>query len=107
MPSYTFRDFTFRAQHHLASKFGAAALPHWHTYRVRFFFADAPDQDHLSKQLEQRYVTLHGASLNSLITTESTDEGLAGWFINDVQAVAKCVRVIVENDFQRGAEVTL
>lgn len=107
MSTLTFRDFTFCAQHHLANKFGAAASPHWHTYKVRFFFINAPDQDQLSKQLAHRYAGLHGSSLNSTIPNESSDEGLAAWFINDVQTVAKCVRVIVENDFQRGAEVFL
>lgn len=107
MNTYTFRDFNFRAQHYLAAKFGAAALPHWHTYRIRFFFVGTPDQDELSKRLETRYAGLHGSSLNSVIATESTDEGIAAWFLQDVQAVAKCVKVVVENDFQRGAEVSV
>lgn len=50
---------------------------------------------------------MHGASLNSVLTKESTDEDLAKWFLDDVQAVAKCVRVVVENDFQRGAEASI
>ena len=107
MTVHTFRDFTFRAQHHIPSKFGVAAMPHWHTYCVRFFFAGSPDQDKLSRQLEQRYAQMHGASLNSVLTKESTDEDLAKWFLDDVQAIAKCVRVVVENDFQRGSEVSI
>lgn len=101
----TFRDFTFRAQHHIAAKSGAAAIPHWHTYRVRFFFSDAPDQDALSLALAQRYQRIHGVALNSLIE-DTSDEGIAVWFLEDVQAIAACTKIIVENDYQRGAEVS-
>lgn len=101
----TFRDFTFRAAHFIPSKFGAAALPHWHTYRVRFFFAGDLDQDNLSEQMARRYAKLHGSSLNALLL-DSSDEGLAEWLLNDAQSLGDCRRVSVENDFQRGSEVS-
>ena len=101
----TFRDFTFRAQHHLPSKFGYAASPHWHTYTVRFWFKDDPDQDWLSGELQTRYAKFHGSSLNNVIEGESSDEALAKWFLNDIQSVKPCWKVCVTNDFQRGAEV--
>lgn len=100
----TFRDFTFRGQHHIPSKYGAAALPHWHTYTVRFVFTGKPDQDHLSNAIQTRYKHLHGISLNTLFAGATTDEDLAEWFLADVQAIAPCIRVAVTNDFQRGAE---
>lgn len=105
MTVLTFRDFIFRAQHHIAAKFGAAAIPHWHTYRVRFFFDESPDQDALSLALSQRYQHLHGIALNSLIA-DTSDEGLAAWFLEDAQAIAPCTKIIVENDYQRGAEAS-
>ena len=102
----TFRDFTFRALHHIPSKHGAAALPHSHTYTVRFVFSGRPDQDQLSDALQARYKQLHGSSLNALVSGATSDEDLAEWFLADVQAVAPCIRVTVTNDFQRGAEAS-
>jgi 6-pyruvoyl-tetrahydropterin synthase len=102
----TFRDFTFRAMHHIPSKHGAAALPHSHTYTVRFAFSGRPDQDQLSNALQSRYKHLHGHSLNTFLSGATSDEDLAEWFLDDVQAIAPCVRVTVTNDFQRGAEAS-
>jgi hypothetical protein len=101
----TFRDFIFRAQHHIAAKFGAAAIPHWHTYRVRFFFSESLDQDALSLALAHRYQRMHGVALNSLIA-DTSDEGLAAWFLEDAQGIAPCAKIIVQNDYQRGAEAS-
>ena len=100
----TFRDFTFRAQHHVVSKWGAAALPHWHTYVVRMYFKAEPDQDQLVKDLERQFAHLHGASLNTVIEGETTDERVAEWFLKQTQERG-CVRVVLTNDYQRGAEV--
>ena len=101
----TFKDFVFRASHHLPMRFGAASHPHWHTYSVRLWFSGSPDQDALSESLQARFKHLHGCYLNSLTLPESTDEALAEWFLNDL-AAEKCVRVTVTNDGQRGAEAT-
>jgi hypothetical protein len=102
----TFRDFVFRCQHHMPSKSGAASLPHWHTYTVRFWFSGAPDQDWLSCELQKRYSKLHGSSLNSTLEGRSSDEDLAEWFFSDIQELAPCIKVTVTNDYQRGAEAS-
>jgi len=103
----TFQDFVFKSQHHIASKVGAATLPHWHTYAIRFWFTDSPDQDWLSNSLQQRYIQFHGSNMNAILQGRSSDEDLAQWFLNDVQSIGKCQKVTVTNDFQRGAEATL
>lgn len=101
----TFRDFAWRSHHHIPSKFGAAALVHWHSYRARLWFSDKLDQDHLARQLEEVFGVLHGCALNSLVGVESTDEAVAEWLLMKAQDIGKCVRVTLENDGQRGAEV--
>jgi hypothetical protein len=85
-------------------KQGAAGLPHWHTYVIRFWFQNSPDQDKLSHDLQKRYAHLHGSNLNAVLEGKSSDEELAEWFLSDVQAIAVCCKVTVINDFQRGAE---
>jgi hypothetical protein len=90
----------------MPSKFGAASLPHWHTYTVRFWFSGAPDQDWLSGELQKRYSKFHGSSLNGILGGKSSDEDLAEWFLSDIQTVAPCSRVRVTNDYQRGAEAS-
>jgi 6-pyruvoyl-tetrahydropterin synthase len=96
----TFRDFHFRARHHVDGKSPAAKLTHWHSYVVRFYFANSPDQDELVKKLEIQFSYLHGADLNEKIGSDTTDEALAEWFLTQTDAC----KVIVTNDSQRGAE---
>ena len=105
LATLTFRDFTWRSHHHIASKHGAAARPHWHTYTARFWFSNSPDQDELSRMMEKTFGKLHGAALNAHVQPISTDEQLAAWLHFEAQQIAKCVRVRVANDWQRGAEV--
>lgn len=106
MSLLTFRDFSFRANHHLVRKHAAAGLPHWHSYVVRLWFTGQPDQDTLLEQIERRYQRLHGCALNAVLhPKESGDEELAAWFLADAAALGQCVRVTVTNDGQRGAEV--
>lgn len=108
MTTLTFRDFTFRAQHNMPSKHGAAAHPHWHTYLVRFWFTGSPDQDQLSAGIERRFVELHGCSLNKHLQPDNSDEALAVWMMEQVSGYCNfdCVKVTVINDGQRGAEVS-
>lgn len=103
----TFRDFVFRCQHHMPSKSGAASLPHWHTYTVRFWVTGEPDQDWLSSEIQKRYGKFHGSSLNTILEGKSSDEDLAEWFLADAQSFALCHKVTVTNDYQRGAEASL
>lgn len=105
MTILTFRDFTFRATHHIPSKHGAASLPHWHTYTIRMWFLDAPDQDTLSQQVETHLKHLHGNALNSHVEGDTSDENLAAWFHKKAQMFGRCMRVRVTNDGQRGAEI--
>lgn len=101
----TFRDFTWRSQHFLASKSGAAAHPHWHTYTARFWFVGAPDQDSLAGALDEIFGKLHGCALDQVVTPESTDEAVAEWLLEQAQVLGgSCVRVTLTNDSQRGAE---
>lgn len=98
----TYRHFCFNASHWMDEKEGAARHPHWHSYRVTIWFRNAPDQDALIEEMEKKFNSLHGCSLNSTMR-DSSDEGLVKWFMD------KCphaVRVRVENDGQRGAEAT-
>jgi len=97
----TFYDFTFRAQHSLEGRSEAAAHPHWHTYTVRLWFDDAPDQDELSRRIEKRFNLLHGSSLPEIIS-DSTDEGIALYFLG----CTDCTKVRVTNDGRRGAEAS-
>ena len=106
MKTLTFKDFTWRSIHHIPSKFGAAANPHWHTYRARLYFEGAPDQDMLSKEIERLFVGLHGAAINAYIQPDTSDESVAIWMMTEAQKIGKCVKVVLENDYQRGAEVT-
>lgn len=101
----TFRDFTWRSQHFLASKSGAAAHPHWHTYTARFWFAETPDQDALAGAMDEVFGKLHGCALDKVVTPESTDEAVAAWLLEQAQKLGRCVRVMLTNDGQRGAEV--
>jgi hypothetical protein len=101
----TFRDFTWCSHHHIASKHGAAAHPHWHTYTARFWFKAEPDQDALAGQLEKVFGKLHGAALNAHVNPISTDEAVAAWLLNQAQQIGDCIRVCVTNDGQRGAEI--
>jgi len=91
----------------MPSKHGAAAHPHWHSYRARFWFSGPVDQDWLVKQLEQVFAPLHGAALNAIVTTpDSSDETVAAWLMGEAKRrIGDCVRVSLENDGQRGAEV--
>ena len=107
MRTLTFKDFTWRSIHHIPTKFGAAATPHWHTYRARLFFEDAPDQDMLSRQIENHFVGLHGCALNAYVTPDTSDESVAAWLLQEAQKIGKCVKVVLENDYQRGAEISL
>lgn len=86
---------------------GAAAHPHWHAYRARFWFAGPIDQDWLVTQLERVFAPLHGAALNAIVTApDSSDETIAAWLMGEAtRKIAPCVRVMLENDGQRGAEV--
>lgn len=97
----TFYDFVFRAEHCLGGRSAAAAHPHWHTYTVRLWFDGQPDQDELSRTLESRFSTLHGADLPEIIA-DSTDEGVAVWFLRETG----CAKVLVTNDGRRGAEAS-
>lgn len=106
MKATTFRDFYWRSKHFIASKHGAAAHPHWHLYRARFWFAGQVDQDWLVEQIERTFMHLHGASLNAIVQLESSDEAVAAWLLGEARCkIGDCVRVMVENDGQRGAEV--
>jgi hypothetical protein len=102
----TFRDFCWRSRHFIAGKHGAASLPHWHSYRARFWFAGSVDQDWLVKELERTFAALHGAALNAIVQPDSSDETVAAWLMGEAtRKIAPCVRVMLENDGQRGAEV--
>jgi hypothetical protein len=102
----TFRDFAWRSLHHLPSKHGAAGHPHWHSYRARLWFTGAVDQDWLAAQLERVFAPLHGASLNAIVQPDTSDETIAVWLLGEAKRqIAECVRVSLENDGQRGAEV--
>lgn len=89
----------------MPSKHGAASHPHWHSYRARLWFSGPVDQDWLVAQLERTFSLLHGAALNAIVQSDSSDETVAAWLLNEAQKVGKCVRVSLENDGQRGAEV--
>lgn len=106
MSALTFYDFTFRAQHSLKGRAETAAHPHWHTYTVRFWFSNAPDQDALSAKIETWYAEIHGCDLAETMEGESTDEYLAEQFLKTWEGQG-CVRVLVTNDGRRGAEATL
>lgn len=101
----TFRDFSWRSSHHMPSKHGAAAHPHWHSYRARFWFDAVIDQDELPAALECVFGRLHGCALNAIVQPDSSDEAVAEWLMAEAQTIARCVRVTLENDGQRGAEV--
>jgi hypothetical protein len=106
MKTTTFRDFSWRSIHHIPSKHGAASHPHWHSYRARFWFVGVFDQDNLVKELERVFGHLHGAALNGIVKPDSLDETVAAWLLNEATAkIGPCVRVMLENDGQRGAEV--
>lgn len=90
----------------MASKSGAASLPHWHTYTIRFWFTGQPDQDWLSNEIQKRYSKFHGSNLNTILEGKSSDEDLAEWFLCDAQSFALCHKVTVTNDYQRGAEAS-
>lgn len=108
MSTLTFRDFYWRSNHYIPSKYGAAAHPHWHQYRARFWFAGSVDQDWLAEKLEGLFHKLHGAALNSIVLPESSDEKVAEWLLTEARKqLGDCVRVSLENDGQRGAEVFL
>jgi hypothetical protein len=107
MNALTFRDFYWRSKHHIPAKHGIAALPHWHSYKARFWFTGSPDQDCLIDQIENTFRRLHGAALNSIVQPDSTDESVAAWLYSEANTkIGKCVKVAVENDGQRGAEVS-
>lgn len=55
--------------------------------------------------MEKTFGKLHGSALNAHVRPESTDEAVAAWLYSEAQQIAKCVRVRVTNDGQRGAEV--
>ena len=101
----TFYDFHFRAFHSVKGLSEAATSVHWHSYRVRFWFSESPDQDKLSKELETKYLCLHGANLNKFCAV-STDEKLAEKFLK-TWASRKCIKVEVRNDGRKGAVGTL
>ena len=102
----TFRDFRWRSKHYIASKHGAAAQPHWHAYRARFWFTGPLDQDWLVEQLERVFAPLHGAALNTIVQPDSADETVAAWLMGEAtRRIASCVRVELENDGQRGSEI--
>jgi len=107
MKTYTFRDFIWSSIHFIPGKHGAAAHPHWHQYRARFWFTGNVDQDWLIERLEKTFGRLHGASLNSIIQPDSSDETVAKWLLIEAtkNVCATCFRVSVENDGKRGAEV--
>jgi 6-pyruvoyl-tetrahydropterin synthase len=98
----TFYDFQFRARHALPGRSETAAHPHWHSYCVRLWFLNAPDQDALSEKIEGHYEGLHGSDLGD----QSTDEQLAEQFLK-TWAAQGCVRARVTNDERRGAEVAI
>lgn len=102
----TFRDFAWRSCHHMPAKHGAAAHPHWHSYRARFWFAGPIDQDWLVRELERVFARLHGSALNAIVQPDSSDETVAAWLMGEAtRKILLCVRVSLENDGQRGAEV--
>jgi hypothetical protein len=101
----TFYDFAFRARHALKGRAETAAHPHWHSYVVRFWFDNAPDQDALSEIIEPSLRHVHACDL-AILTPESTDEGLARYFLA-LMVAHGCVRVLVTNDSRRGAEASL
>jgi hypothetical protein len=98
----TFRDFAFRARHHVNGMSPAASTEHWHSYNVRFYFTEPVDQDQLIGTIEKKFAHLHGSNLNYEIGGVTTDERLAEWFLNRSGAC----RVILTNDGQRGAEAS-
>ncbi len=98
----TFYDFRFRARHALGGRSEAAAHPHWHSYTVRLWFSNQPDQDGLSEEIEYQHQHIHGIDLPS----ESTDEWLAKDFLEKWETKG-CFRVRVTNDERRGAEASL
>ncbi len=101
----TFRDFTWRSNHHIPHKHGAASLPHWHSYKARLWFCGDVDQDWLVNELERTFSGFHGSALNGVMP-DTSDEGIAEWMMQKAtQSIAPCVRVVVENDGNRGAEV--
>lgn len=106
MKTLTFYDFQFRAKHALAGRNEAAAHPHWHSYVVRLWFNNAPDQDALSESIEAHYAPLHGSDLRNEMSGDSTDEYLAQQFLKTWEPKG-CVRVRVTNDGRRGAEAEL
>jgi 6-pyruvoyl-tetrahydropterin synthase len=100
----TFYDFRFRAKHSLPGapeRSISASYSHWHSYTVRLWFSDARDQDQLSEEIETGFRHLHGSDLTKEVE-DSTDEGLAAWFLGKTG----CLRVRVTNDERRGAEAT-
>lgn len=101
----TFYDLSFRARHALENHSEAAAHPHWHSYTVRLWFSNKPDQDNLSLILESRFMGLHGSDLGRHLK-DSTDENLAMMFLRELSGMG-CVRVCVTNDSRRGAEASL
>ncbi len=104
MKTLTFYDFQFRAYHAVKGRSAAAAAPHWHSYVVRLWFNNSPDQDELSEKIERNHCDLHACHLEEKMKAESTDENLAHLFLT--QWVGRgCVRVRVTNDGRRGAEV--
>jgi hypothetical protein len=97
----TFYTFVFRANHWLAGRSQAASHTHWHTYAVKLWFDDQPDQDDLSRTLESKFSPLHGSNLPAIIA-DTTDEGIALWFLKETG----CAKVVVTNDGRRGAEAS-
>lgn len=90
----------------MPAKHGAAAHPHWHSYRARFWFAGPIDQDWLVRELERVFARLHGSALNAIVQPDSSDETVAAWLMGEAtRKILLCVRVSLENDGQRGAEV--
>lgn len=75
---------------------------------MRLWLTNRPDQDYLSEAIENQFVGLHGADLNEILP-DSSDEGLAAWFLNQMfgDINTQCVRVTVTNDGQRGAEISI
>jgi hypothetical protein len=91
--------FRFRARHKLDGHSESAAHPHWHSYKVTFWFDSAHDHDLLRGWSEKALKEFHGAELDAIVP-DSSDEGLAAYFLALCGELC-CTEVWLENDADR------